>query len=369
MKSPFSPTRQVDWDTLKARVRVLDVARDLLGPPQAEKGHNAWWCCPLHGERTPSFAVRTDENYWYCFGCGKGGDAAELVTEVRQCGFAEAIRYLAGDRTAPPGRSRAIPIPPPKPSKSDDNLNLPTQQAALDLMQASVERLWSPAGKAALKRLQDERGLSLDTIRSACLGWSDPIGSLKGRPRGYTIPWFVDGELVMLKIRQPPDVPPQYRYRQVYTDPARHVGIYPDPDVIRPGCPVVIAEGEFDALLLGQEIDHLGAVAITLGSASAKLTPEIRLALLPAAIWFIASDGDKAGDDFAERWPASARRIRPPEGSKDWTEVHAGGWNRIRYYMGQHLGQRTPWGVLEAQRWDVMPGFEDDLADPLAAIL
>ena len=51
--------------------------------------------CPFHGEKTPSFTVSPTKNIYKCFGCGKGGNAAQFVMEHEQYTFPEALRYLA----------------------------------------------------------------------------------------------------------------------------------------------------------------------------------------------------------------------------------------------------------------------------------
>jgi hypothetical protein len=130
--------------------------------------------------------------------------------------------------------------------------------------------------------------------------------------------------------------------------------MFPAPSMVRAGKPVVICEGELDAILLNQQIGDLAPV-ITLGSASNR--PEALLdLLLISPVWFLALDGDEAGDKNATAWPARARRVRPPSPHKDWGEVHAAGFNLIRYVWGSVLPlPRTPWEQLEKQRWDVRP--------------
>lgn len=140
--------------------------------------------------------------------------------------------------------------------------------------------------------------------------------------------------------------------------------MYPGPEVIRRGVPVVVAEGELDALLLGQELDGRAAV-VTLGSATMGrdrdgIKPDIRGILGPAPVWWIATDADEAGDKAAAAWLAfpRAKRSRPPAGAKDWGELHEGGPNRIRYYWMPVLGWGPPaWEELQAQRWG--PGLTD----------
>jgi len=87
-------------------------------------------------------------------------------------------------------------------------------------------------------------------------------------------------------LRQPDGV--KRSNRQVFIDPELHKGIYPAADSIRPGRPVIVAEGELDSLLLGKELTAFDVGIITLGSASMRPTAEIRAEMLPAFPWIIA---------------------------------------------------------------------------------
>ncbi len=134
--------------------------------------------------------------------------------------------------------------------------------------------------------------------------------------------------------------------------------IYPDPAAVRPGQKLIICEGELDCLLLAQQLPE--ACVITLGSAAARTDPDVFVKLLSAARWFVAHDADRAGDAAAAKFPASAVRVRPPEPCKDWSEVHAGGRNSIRYQWGRHLGLSKTWAELSAQRWGRHRGRDRD---------
>ena len=48
--------------------------------------------CPLHNEKTPSFHVYKDDNRYKCFGCGKSGDAIQLIREVEKIDFTDAVK-------------------------------------------------------------------------------------------------------------------------------------------------------------------------------------------------------------------------------------------------------------------------------------
>jgi hypothetical protein len=74
--------------------------------------------------------------------------------------------------------------------------------------------------------------------------------------------------------------------------------------------------------------------------------------MLAAAPWFLALDGDQAGDQAAAKWPARSIRVRPPEGVKDWTELRQAAPNAIRYHWGRFLPMSRPWEELAALRWD-----------------
>jgi DNA primase len=52
-------------------------------------------CCPIHGEKTPSFTVTRAKNIYKCFGCGSGGDAIQFVMEHEKISFAEAVKHIA----------------------------------------------------------------------------------------------------------------------------------------------------------------------------------------------------------------------------------------------------------------------------------
>jgi hypothetical protein len=125
--------------------------------------------------------------------------------------------------------------------------------------------------------------------------------------------------------------------------------LYPGDEAIRQGHPLVIVEGEFDALLLGQELSDLAAV-VTLGSSSNRPDIWSRARMLAAPVWFAAHDADKAGDGAASGWPARAQRIRPPDPFNDWTEAAQAGIN-LRLWWARRLGGECLWRELVAMRW------------------
>ena len=53
--------------------------------------------CPFHHEKTPSFYVVDDKNFFHCFGCGAHGDAIGFVMRADNLDFLEAVEKLAGE--------------------------------------------------------------------------------------------------------------------------------------------------------------------------------------------------------------------------------------------------------------------------------
>jgi DNA primase len=51
--------------------------------------------CPFHSEKTPSFTVHRDKQFFHCFGCHKGGDVFSFVMEAERASFPEAVRIVA----------------------------------------------------------------------------------------------------------------------------------------------------------------------------------------------------------------------------------------------------------------------------------
>jgi DNA primase len=60
-----------------------------------KKGQRYVGLCPFHQERTPSFTVSPEKQFFYCFGCGTGGDALKFLILREQLTFREALQRLA----------------------------------------------------------------------------------------------------------------------------------------------------------------------------------------------------------------------------------------------------------------------------------
>ena len=80
-------------DDLLDRVDIVDVVSSRVQLKKAGKNYKA--CCPFHEEKSPSFTVAQDKQFYYCFGCGTGGNALGFVMEFDRIDFLPAVEMLA----------------------------------------------------------------------------------------------------------------------------------------------------------------------------------------------------------------------------------------------------------------------------------
>jgi len=86
--------RQEDIDTVKERTDVVQLVGNYLSLKKT--GHDSLsGLCPFHQEKTASFSVSPSKQVFYCFGCGKGGDAITFLRELEHLSYVEAIERLA----------------------------------------------------------------------------------------------------------------------------------------------------------------------------------------------------------------------------------------------------------------------------------
>ncbi len=64
-------------------------------PLQKKSSSNFFGLCPFHNEDTPSFSVNPRDQFYYCFGCHKGGDVVNFVKEMEHLDYPQALRFLA----------------------------------------------------------------------------------------------------------------------------------------------------------------------------------------------------------------------------------------------------------------------------------
>ncbi len=84
---------------VRERNDIVSVVGDYVALRKAGTSYKG--LCPFHAEKSPSFHVHADRQFFYCFGCQTGGDVISFVREINGYSFTEAVRHLA-DRASLP---------------------------------------------------------------------------------------------------------------------------------------------------------------------------------------------------------------------------------------------------------------------------
>ncbi|EJC6763222.1 DNA primase [Vibrio parahaemolyticus] len=157
-------------DDLLARLDIVDIidARVKL----KKKGKNYGACCPFHNEKTPSFSVSQEKQFYHCFGCGAHGNAIDFMMEFERLEFVEAIEELAS--------YLGLDVPREQRSggggqfKSGPQASSSEKRSLYDLMGSIAQfyrnQLKQPSSKVAIEYLKD-RGLSGEIVQKFGIGY------------------------------------------------------------------------------------------------------------------------------------------------------------------------------------------------------
>jgi len=80
-------------DDLLSRADIVELINARVPLKKAGKNHQA--CCPFHNEKSPSFTVSQDKQFYHCFGCGEHGNAISFLMEFDRLDFVDAVEELA----------------------------------------------------------------------------------------------------------------------------------------------------------------------------------------------------------------------------------------------------------------------------------
>lgn len=346
------------WDVnqIKQITDCRDVVERSLGAPKHKTGHYNVYRCPLHRE-TKGYSLAVYADHWICYGkCNTSGDAIKWMQSYHGLSFQQACTELGGHLTSTIARG-----PAPRPAAPSEPVSEPPsaewQNFGRELVTMAEERLWSAEGKRALAYLKTTRGLSTSVIRMANLGYIPPTTesdykygrvffpqwTIEGKPVrahcGITIPHFADDALWAIRVRRPPGI-----------EGSKYMGIRGGSkvlyriDEVLERAPVVITEGEFDALVLDYCAGYRGSCvrAIALCSASNKHIHSRWLDKLVCAPVILARlDDDGAGTRATEVLKALSSRVRSiqvPAPHKDVNEFYlAEGVEAVRAWIEGEL--------------------------------
>ena len=159
--------REAFKEQVKAANDIVEVVSSYV--PLKKKGRLWWACCPFHGEKTPSFAVNKEEQYYYCYGCHEGGDVLKFVQKMNNLSFPETLNELA--------RRANIPIPEQHRTPEDARRDA-ARKALLDANELAAKYFaacltHTPFG-AKVREYWHNRGITKDIIAQFSLGAAMP---------------------------------------------------------------------------------------------------------------------------------------------------------------------------------------------------
>jgi DNA primase len=327
---------------------------ELYGPcPFCETGNDRFRVWPREGRDSIG-------KYW-CRQCGTKGDAIDLLQQLHGLSYRDACNQLqvgTGARYFVGGNNQPVPVPVTRNPVTGVVTGAPVikapnetwQNKARALAETCEDRLWTPEGERARRWLMETRGLTEDAIRFASMGfnpapireplteWGYEEDDVFFADRGITIPWVIDGLIWRLNVRRSKGDP---RYMSATKSVGR--ALY-NADLITEGVPVMIVEGEIDALTVLQAAGDLCRVVAT-GSTQGAHHPRWLARLTAAPAILVAFDNEQAGDDASLYWlhamPKKAARWRPYW--KDANQMLKDGAD-VREWVAaglEHVGIRT----------------------------
>ena len=150
-------------DQVLDRTDIVDVVDRRVKLKKAGKNYSA--CCPFHQEKTPSFSVNPDKQFYYCFGCGAGGNALGFIMEYERMDFREAIELLA--------HSAGIEMPP---EEADNAPQVDNQKPLYESMERATKLyegfLRQHKDRKSVVDYLKHRGLSGEIARDFRLGFA-----------------------------------------------------------------------------------------------------------------------------------------------------------------------------------------------------
>ncbi|MFI0472062.1 DNA primase [Halomonas sp. HMF6819] len=312
-------------DDLLDRVDVVEVVGERVQLKKA--GRNYSGLCPFHQEKTPSFTVSADKQFYHCFGCSANGNALRFLMEYDKLSFPEAVEQLAArlgldvpregaddprEQQREQKRKEGVSLLELAGSFYRERLKMQAGQSARDYLKkrdlsdeviAAYGIGFAPDGWEALKQHLSAKGVSeavqieygllihredtgrtYDRFRDRVMF---PIRDLRGRTLGFGGRIMGDGQP---KYLNSPETPVFHKGRELY-------GLYEARKASAKLEQLIMVEGYMDVVALAQYGIH-NAVA-TLGTATTEDHLH-RLFRLVSRVVF-CFDGDRAGRQAASR--------------------------------------------------------------------
>ncbi len=174
-------------DELIARANIVEVVGSRIALKKAGREYKA--CCPFHSEKTPSFWVSPEKQFYHCFGCGAHGTALSFLMEHDRLPFPEAVEELAS--------SLGIPVPRDSEPRGGERMSedgrssgRSKDESHYELM-GRVARFYSETlkGNERARQYLAQRGLSREIIERFSIGyapnsWNEVLRRFGGAEEG-----------------------------------------------------------------------------------------------------------------------------------------------------------------------------------------
>lgn len=166
-------------DDLLERTDLVELIDSRVKLKKSGRSYTA--CCPFHEEKTPSFSVNPDRQFYYCFGCGASGNAISFLMDYDRTDFVDSIDELA--------KRHGITVP-----REDDPLRQGEQKSRRsihDLLEQSAtyyqQQLYHHSDKKKVHAYLKQRGLSQEVVNTfgigfAPSGWDNLLKQLGHNP-------------------------------------------------------------------------------------------------------------------------------------------------------------------------------------------
>lgn len=153
-------------DEIRNRLTLSEIIGKRIKVTRAGREFKA--CCPFHHEKSPSFTINDDKQFYHCFGCGAHGDVIGFVMQHDGLPFPEAIEQLAA--------LAGLQVPQQTPQEIEQAKK---EKDLYTLMEDTtayfVDTLYGSDGAVSLKYLED-RGLKRETLSAFRLGFAPADG-------------------------------------------------------------------------------------------------------------------------------------------------------------------------------------------------
>ncbi len=184
-------------EELRFRNPITDVVSSYVSLKRA--GRLQKGLCPFHSEKSPSFVVYEENNSYYCFGCGAGGDVITFVRTIDNLDYMDAVRQLA--------QRAGMPMPEDEGDRKNQHLRERVLGVNRETARYYYACLGTPEGKIAREYIVKRR-LTPETVKHFGLGYApNDFDSLAKhlRSKGFTDEEMVAAGMRTTKFGKPYD--------------------------------------------------------------------------------------------------------------------------------------------------------------------